>query len=131
MLRHTCKHAGNLFVVFYGASLVQGAYLTYEEAQAVTTSDEMIVPIWFDSDNNKLCRRLYVFYDEDRKNVLVSRIESKIDTSWRDSLYKYRSTLVLDIDSMCYAVETCENNPRFDILTELPNWVAKYGTPYH
>ena len=123
--------SGNLFIVFLSDSLIQGAYFEYDQAKAIKDSDPdniNIVPTWLNTDNYKLSRKIYVLYS-DSKSVSTSRIENKID--FIESLYKYRATLVFNPDTVSYAVESCTANPSFDILTDLPKWVEKYGTPYH
>ena len=133
--------SGNLFIVFLSDSLIQGAYFEYDQAKAIKDSDPdniNIIPTWLNTDNYKLSRKIYVLYS-DSKGVSTSRIENKID--FIESLYKYRATLVFNPDpgaennsgkqNVSYAVESCTANPSFDILTDLPNWTAKYGTPYH
>lgn len=122
--------SGNLFVVFLN-SLVLGAYFRYNLAKAIKDEDPdntVIVPTWFNTDNYKLSKRLYMYYS-DSKNVIVSRSKDKID--FVKTFYKYETILVFDPEKENYAVESCTNNAAFDILSELPRWVERYGTPYH
>ena len=117
--------------MFLSDSLIQGAYFEYDQAKAIKDGDPdniNIIPTWLNTDNYKLSRKIYVLYSNS-KSVITSRIENKID--FVESLYKYRSTLVFNPDTVSYAVESCTANPSFDFLTDLPNWTAKYGTPYH
>ena len=122
--------SGNLFIVFLN-SLVLGAYFRYNQAKAIKDEDPdntVILPTWFNTDNYKLSKKLYAYYS-DGKSVIVSRSKDKID--FIKTFYKYETILVFNPDTVSYAVESCTNNAAFDILSELPKWVEKYGTPYH
>ena len=120
---------GNLFIVFLDDALIQGAYFKLEEAKQAAGEDLNIVPTWVNTDNRKLSKRLYIYYSDIGGSMLASRINEKI--SWSETFYKHRAVLVFNFDTLSYDVETCDTNPSYDFIMDLPTWTAKYGTPYH